>query len=67
MDATKVRLGLFSLGVLLLGSLVVVVADAVWAQGGVSFTRRDFGVGFSLFSVTVGDFNADGYQDLATD
>ena len=38
MGATKARRGLFGLGMLLLGSLVVV--DAVWAQGEVSFIAR---------------------------
>ena len=65
MGATKARRGLFSLGMLLLGSLVVV--DAVWAQGEVSFiARRDFRVGACPLSVTVGDFNGDGRPDLAT-
>ena len=65
MGATKARCGLLGLGILLLGSLVVV--DAVWARGEVSFiARRDFGVGAGPFSVTVGDFNGDGRQDLAT-
>jgi hypothetical protein len=65
MSAIKAKLSLFSLGMLLLGSLVVV--DAVWAQGEVSFiARRDFRVGEFPLSVTVGDFNGDGHQDLAT-
>jgi hypothetical protein len=64
MGTTRVRLELFSLGMLLLGGLVVV--NAVRAQGGVSFTRRDFGVGVDPESITVGDFNGDGHQDLAT-
>jgi hypothetical protein len=62
--ATKGRLGLFSLGMWLLASLVM--ADAVQGQGEVSFTRRDFGVGGGPWSVTVGDFNGDSRQDLAT-
>jgi hypothetical protein len=53
----------FGLGMLLLGCLAV---DASWAQGELSFTRRDFGVGDGPFSVTAGDFNGDGQQDLAT-
>ena len=60
--ATKGRCGLLSLSMLLLGSLLVV--DPVWAQGEVSFTRQDLGVAAS--SVTVGDFNGDSQQDLAT-
>jgi FG-GAP repeat len=63
MGAIRARLRLFGL-VMLLGSLIVV--DAVWAQGGVSFTRRDFGVGVDPESIAVGDFNGDGHQDLAT-
>ena len=48
MGATKIRLGLFGLGMLLLGSLVVV--DSVWAQGRVSFiASQEFGVGGSGF------------------
>ena len=44
MRATQARRGLFGLGILLLGSLVVV--DAMWAQDEVFFiTRGDFGVG----------------------
>jgi hypothetical protein len=62
--ATKPRSGLFILGVPLLGSLVVM--DPPWAQSEVSFTRQDFGVGDGPSSVTVGDFNGDGRQDLAT-
>ena len=38
----------------------------LWAQGELSFTREDFGVGNGPLSVTVGDFNGDGQQDLAT-
>ena len=38
MGVTKARCVLFTLGMLLLGSLVVV--DAVWAQGGVLFIAR---------------------------
>jgi FG-GAP-like repeat/FG-GAP repeat len=64
MGTTKVRLGVFSLGVWLLGSLGVV--DAVWAQAEVSFIRSDVGVGSRPESVTVGDFNGDGRLDLAT-
>jgi FG-GAP-like repeat len=64
MDATNVRLGPFSLGVLLLGSLVV--GDSAWVQSEVLFIRQDFGVGVGAISVTVGDFNGDGHQDLAT-
>ena len=36
------------------------------AQGDLSFTRSDFGVGVSPRSVTVGDFNGDTIEDLAT-
>jgi hypothetical protein len=65
MRATQVRLGLFSLGMWVLGSLMVV--DAVGAQGGVSFiARQDFGVGSGPASITVGDFNGDGHPDVAT-
>jgi hypothetical protein len=65
MRATKARSRLFSVGMLLLGSLVVV--DSVGAQGEVSFiARRDFSVGASPLSVAIGDFNGDGRQDLAT-
>ena len=65
MGVTKARRGPFNLGMLLLGSLLVV--DAVWAQREVSFiARRDFRVGAPPQSVTVGDFNGDGRQDLAT-
>jgi FG-GAP repeat len=65
MGAMKARLGLFSLGMLLVGGLVVV--SAVWAQGEVSFiARRDFRVGDLPASITVGDFNGDGRPDLAT-
>jgi hypothetical protein len=64
MRGTKARLGLFGLGMLLLGSLVVV--DPVWAQGELSFIRRDFGVGSGPQSVTVGDFNGDHRLDVAT-
>jgi hypothetical protein len=44
------------------------VVDAVWGQGGVSFIApiREFRVGRIPLSVTVGDFNGDGRQDLAT-
>ena len=39
----------------------------LFAQGNVSFTaNRDFGVGGNPRSVTVGDFNGDSIQDLAT-
>ncbi len=39
----------------------------LFAQGNVSFTtNRDFGVGGGPVSVTVGDFNGDSIQDLAT-
>ncbi len=65
LDAKQARLRLFSIGMLLLGS--VVVMDSVWAQGEVPFfARRDFEVGASPRSITVGDFNGDGHQDLAT-
>jgi hypothetical protein len=65
MRVTRVRRGLFGLGMVWLGGLVVM--DAVWAQGGVSFiARQDFEVGSGPASITVGDFNDDGYQDLAT-
>jgi hypothetical protein len=65
MRARKGRRGLLSLGLWLLGSLVLV--DAVKAQGGIPFfVKRDFGVGDGPGSVTVGDFNGDGRQDLAT-
>jgi len=65
MGATKARRGLFSLGMVLLGSLVVV--DSVWPQGGVPFfVKRDFGVGDGPVSITVGDFNGDDHQDVAT-
>ena len=61
MRATQARRGLFGLGILLLGSLVV--ADAMWAQDEVFFiTRGDFGVGASPRSVTVGDFNLTGHE-----
>jgi hypothetical protein len=64
MGTTKARLGLFSLSMWLLGSLVVV--DFGWAQGEVSFiARRDFRARGDPFSVTVGDFNGDGRPDLA--
>jgi hypothetical protein len=42
------------------------VVDAGCPQGGVGFTRRDVQVGPGPGSVTVGDFNEDGHQDLAT-
>jgi len=65
MRATKGRRGLVSLGMWLLGTLVGV--DAVWAQGGVSFTARpDVQVGRTPLSITVGDFNGDGWPDVAT-
>jgi hypothetical protein len=65
MRATQVRPWLFSLGMWLLGSLMVV--DPVWAQGGVSFiARRDFGVAGGPLSLAVGDFNGDGQLDVAT-
>ena len=61
MRATQARRGLFGLGILLLGSLVVV--DAMWAQDEVFFiTRGNFGVGASPRSVTVGDFNLTGHE-----
>jgi ABC-type glucose/galactose transport system permease subunit len=66
MDATKARLGLFKLSMLVLVSLVV--ADAVWAQGEVSFlARRDFPVGGSPESITVVDLNGDGQLYSARD
>ena len=65
MGATKARLWLFSFVLLLLRSLMIV--DAVWAQGEVSFiARKDFRVGVGPVSITVGDFNGDGRPDLAT-
>jgi hypothetical protein len=53
---------------LLLAALVLQLStlDPLWAQGELSFTRQDFGVGDGPGSVTVGDFNGDGRQDLAT-
>jgi hypothetical protein len=38
----------------------------LWAQTGLSFSRQDFGLGEAPFSVTIGDFNGDGQQDVAT-
>jgi hypothetical protein len=64
MGATKARYGLFSLGMWVLGSLVIV--DAMWAQDRVSFSRQDFGVGGIPGFITGGDFNGDGRPDLAT-
>lgn len=42
------------------------IVDPLWAQSEVSFTRQGFGVGAGPFAVTVGDFNGDSQQDLAT-
>ena len=64
MNAIKARHRLYNLVIALLGSLVVV--DAVWAQGGVSFIRRDFEVRDTPLAIAVGDFNGDGRQDLAS-
>ncbi len=67
---------------LLLATLVLQLSSVapLWAQGELSFTRQDFGVGGSEgeiirppgeaapgpTAVTVGDFDGDGQQDLAT-
>ena len=53
---------------LLLAALVLQLSSVapLWAQGELSFTRRDFGVGDDPSSITVGDFNGDSQQDLAT-
>jgi hypothetical protein len=65
MGATQARVGLFSLGMWLLASLVVV--DAVWAEGEVSFIAApEVGVGRNPLSIAMGDFNGDGEPDLAT-
>jgi hypothetical protein len=59
----RARRWLFSLGILLLGTFVVV--DAMWAQDEVSFVASgDFGAGESPRSVTVGDFNLTGHEGL---
>jgi FG-GAP repeat len=56
---------IIGIGVAVLCSLLL--ATTVVAQSDVSFiARRDFRVGALPQSVTVGDFNGDGRQDLAT-
>jgi len=44
---------------------LLVLAQSLHAQSVSFVARRDFGVGLSPLSVAVGDFNGDGYQDLA--
>ena len=63
--ATSKMGSLFFLSLALLCSPTEV--HELFAQGNVSFTaNRDFGVGSAPRSVTVGDFNGDSIQDLAT-
>jgi FG-GAP-like repeat len=43
----------------------LVLAASVQAQNVSFIARRDFGAGSTPLSVAVGDFNGDGFQDLA--
>ncbi len=53
----------YLVGVLWFHSLVV--GGCMHSQGVSFVARRDFGTGVGHFSVAVGDFNGDGFQDLA--
>jgi FG-GAP-like repeat len=65
MDGNHARLMILGVFLCVLWRLTIVDNSVV--QGEVSFiARRAIRVGGSPFSVTVGDFNGDGRQDLAT-